>query len=100
MDRNGRTPRQQEALESGIVTRLVSEEKLVDQARTAAVQLAAVPTRALGGAKRLMRNGGNETLETQMEHESQAIADIARTADSREGIAAFVEKRTPKFSGK
>jgi len=90
----------QEALEWGIVTRLVPEEELLDQARTLAVQLAAGPTKALGAAKRLVRSGGNESLETQMEHESQAIANIARTADSSEGIAAFLEKRTPKFSGK
>ena len=90
----------QEALEWGIVTRLVPEEELLDQAHTLAVQLAAGPTRALGAAKRLMRNGVNETLETQMEHESQAIADIARTTDSSEGITAFLEKRPPRFKGK
>jgi len=84
----------------GIATRLMSEEKLVDQARTAAVQLAAVPTRALGAAKRLMHGGGNETLEALMERESQAIADIARTADSGDGSAAFPQKRTAQFSGK
>jgi 2-(1,2-epoxy-1,2-dihydrophenyl)acetyl-CoA isomerase len=90
----------QEALEWGIVTRLVPEEDLLDQAHTLAVQLAAGPTRALGAAKRLMHNGVNETLETQMEHESQAIADIGRTTDSSEGITAFLEKRAPRFKGK
>ena len=69
-------------------------------AQTLAVQLAAGPTKALGTVKRLLHSGWVETLETQMENESQAIADMARTADSIEGITAFLEKRTAKFKGK
>jgi 2-(1,2-epoxy-1,2-dihydrophenyl)acetyl-CoA isomerase len=48
----------------------------------------------------LLHGGWTETLETQMENESQAIANSARTADAREGITAFLEKRTPKYKGK
>jgi 2-(1,2-epoxy-1,2-dihydrophenyl)acetyl-CoA isomerase len=47
----------------------------------------------------LLHTGWNETLETQMEHESQAIASMAKTADTHEGISAFIEKRLPKFKG-
>jgi 2-(1,2-epoxy-1,2-dihydrophenyl)acetyl-CoA isomerase len=46
-----------------------------------------------------MRTGWNETLETQMENESQVIAEITKTQDTQEGIAAFVAKRTPKYKG-
>jgi 2-(1,2-epoxy-1,2-dihydrophenyl)acetyl-CoA isomerase len=89
----------QEALQWGLITRLVPDNELIEQARAIAVQLAAGPTRAYGISKRLLHSGWAETLETQMENESQAIANIARTADAREGITAFLEKRPPKYKG-
>jgi 2-(1,2-epoxy-1,2-dihydrophenyl)acetyl-CoA isomerase len=96
----GRELSAQEAFEWGIVTRVVPDEDLMEEAAGLASQLAAGPTKALGASKRLLHRGWTETLETQMEHEAQTIADIARTADAREGIAAFMEKRSPEFTGK
>ena len=90
----------QEALQWGLVTRVVPDNELLAQARAIAVQLAAGPTRAYGISKRLLHSGWMETLETQMENESQAIANSARTLDAREGITAFLEKRPPKYKGK
>jgi 2-(1,2-epoxy-1,2-dihydrophenyl)acetyl-CoA isomerase len=89
----------QEALEWGMVTRLVPDKDLLVEARAIAGQLAAGPTRAYGISKRLLHNGWVGTLETQMEHESQSIAKSARTEDAHEGITAFLEKRSPKFKG-
>ena len=89
----------QEAVEWGIATRVVPDEELSKNATELTSQLAAGATKALGGAKRLLHIGWTETLETQMENETQTIADIARTADAREGIAAFMEKRSPEFTG-
>lgn len=89
----------QEALEWGIITRVVPDTELLAQAHALAAQLAAGPTKTLGSSKRLLHTGWTETLETQMEHESQTIADMARTADASEGITAFLEKRTAKFGG-
>ena len=90
----------QEALRWGLITRVVPDNELLVQARAIAVQLAAGPTRAYGISKRLLHSGWMETLETQMENESQAIANSARTLDAREGITAFLEKRPPKYKGK
>ena len=90
----------QEALQWGLITRVVPDNELLAQARAIAVQLAAGPTRAYGISKRLLHSGWMETLETQMENESQAIANSARTLDAREGITAFLEKRPPKYKGK
>jgi 2-(1,2-epoxy-1,2-dihydrophenyl)acetyl-CoA isomerase len=94
-----RTFSAQEALEWGMVTRVVSDKDLLAEARAVAAQLAAGPTRAYGASKRLLYSGWTETLETQMEHESQSIANSARTQDAHEGITAFLEKRSPKFKG-
>ena len=88
-----------EAADWGIVTRVVPDAELLKEADALARQLAAGATRALGKAKRLLHHSFSESLETQMEIEAQAIADSARTRDAREGIAAFIAKRKPTFSG-
>jgi 2-(1,2-epoxy-1,2-dihydrophenyl)acetyl-CoA isomerase len=90
----------QEAMEWGIVTRVVPDEDLSENAAALASQLAAGATKALGATKRLLHSSWTETLETQMEHEAQTIAEMASTADGREGIAAFVEKRPAEFTGR
>jgi 2-(1,2-epoxy-1,2-dihydrophenyl)acetyl-CoA isomerase len=89
----------QEAMEWGIVSRVVPDEDLAEEATSLASRLAAGATKALGASKRLLHSGWSETLETQMEYEARTIAEMARTADSREGIAAFVEKRPAEFTG-
>lgn len=89
-----------EAMQLGIVTRIVGAADLLGEARSLATDLAQGPTQAYGAAKRLLHAGWTGTLETQMELETRAIADIARSADTREGIAAFIEKRAAKFSGR
>ncbi len=94
-----RTLSAQEALDWGLVTRVVPEGRLLPEADALAMQLAAAPAKALGAAKRLIQRGASETLETEMENETQTIADLTRTSDTREAIRAFIEKRAPKFTG-
>ena len=89
----------EEAVEWGLATRVTSDEDLVSEAEALARQLAGGATWSLGAAKRLLHGGFNESLETQMEMETRAIADSVRTHDGREGIRAFVEKRQPEFTG-
>lgn len=89
----------QEALQWGLITRVVPDHELLTQSRAIAVQLANGPTQAYGLSKQLLHSGWTETLETQMENESQAIANSARTRDAYEGITAFLEKRPPKYKG-
>ena len=89
----------QEALEWGIVTRVVPDAEVEAAARKLAGELAAGPTRAYGLVKRLVLSSASESLETQMELEAAGIADSAASADGREGIAAFLGKRAPTFRG-
>src|SRR6267154_3138951 len=86
-----------EACEWGIVTEVVPPDSLAARAEALARTLAQGPTGAFGSAKRLLHEGWNQTLETQMELESRAIAEAGGTADGQEGIRAFVEKRKAKF---
>jgi len=89
-----------EACEWGLVTEVVPPEKLGARAEELARSLAQGPTGAFGSAKRLLHSGWNQSLETQMELESRAIAEAGGTADGKEGITAFVEKRKAKFAGR
>jgi len=89
-----------EALEWGLLTKVVADEALLEEAQALASQLAQGPTRAYGQVKQLLATSFSETLETQLELESRGIAAMAGSLDGREGISAFVEKRAPKFRGR
>jgi 2-(1,2-epoxy-1,2-dihydrophenyl)acetyl-CoA isomerase len=89
-----------EALDWGLVTRVVPDEDLQAEARKLALELAAGPTRAYGSVKRLLLLSEGNALEAQMEHEARAISDAARSDDGREGIAAFLAKRRASFEGR
>jgi len=89
----------EEACDWGIVTRVVPEKDLITEARALPGQLAAGPTTAFGETEGLLQSGLCESFEGQMKNESRSISEMARTADGREGISAFVGKRAPKFKG-
>src|SRR5216683_5923375 len=84
-----------EAAEMGLVTRVVPDADLIAEATKFATQLAAGPTAAYGGVKRLLIDSFTNTLEAQMYLEGDYISAMGRTADGREGIASFLAKRPP-----
>ncbi|KQC35537.1 enoyl-CoA hydratase/isomerase family protein [Frankia sp. ACN1ag] len=86
-----------EALEWGLVTRVVPAEELAGEATALAQRIAAGPADSHGAIKRLLVQTFANGLETQMELEAREIARSA-VGDGREGITAFVEKRAPKFT--
>jgi 2-(1,2-epoxy-1,2-dihydrophenyl)acetyl-CoA isomerase len=89
-----------EAMEWGLVSRVVADDQLAAEALRLAREIAQGPTGAFGGVKRVVLRSESETLESQMEIEARAIADAARSADGQEGIRAFLAKRPAKFSGR
>ncbi len=95
-----RTLDAREALDWNLVSRVVPDEDLQTEAEKLAAQLAAGPTRAFGRVKQLLLRSAGDHLETLMEHEARCIADSARGAEGKEGIAAFLGKRAPEFVGK
>jgi 2-(1,2-epoxy-1,2-dihydrophenyl)acetyl-CoA isomerase len=88
-----------EAAEWGIVTRVVPDDDLSATADALAAQLAAGPTLAFGGAKRLVHGSLEHTLDQHLALETEEMARAGRSADGLEGVAAFVDKRAPEFRG-
>ena len=62
-------------------------------------ELAALPTRAVGMTKRLFDHAEHATLDEQLALEAKMQAEATQTADFREGVAGFLEKREPRFDG-
>ncbi|HCU91023.1 MAG TPA: enoyl-CoA hydratase [Gammaproteobacteria bacterium] len=91
----------EQACAIGLVTEVVADEDLLTTARSCACQLAEGPTKAHGEIKRLFADSFNNTLETQMEYETRAIAGLAgSTEDAKGGVAAFVKKEKYTFLGR
>jgi 2-(1,2-epoxy-1,2-dihydrophenyl)acetyl-CoA isomerase len=89
-----------EAHEWGLVSEVVEADSFPARLAERAAELAAGPTRAIAGTKRLFDEAATSTLEEQLEREAEAQVEAAGTEDFREGVAAFGEKRQPKFWGR
>jgi len=89
-----------EAKEMGLITRVVSDDKLGEEALALARQLAAGAPAALANTKRLLWSGIGQGVEAVMHEENNTQAVLSGMADAREGLTAVIEKRTPRFTGR
>ena len=89
----------QEAIEFGLVSRLAPSDSVEHEAIGLATTLAAGPTRAFGAVRRMLRQSFETGLSDQLEAEKESIITASRSDDAKEGIAAFVAKRRPRFRG-
>ncbi len=85
------------ALEWGLVTKVVPEGQVLEEAILTLERLANSSLHSFAWSKKLVTDAWNNTLESQLELERQAISDCAAHPDGQEGIRAFVEKRKPDF---
>ncbi len=83
----------------GLIWRAVDDDKLMDEAKTLAVRLAAGPTKGLGLTKRAIQAAATNSLDEQLDLERDLQREAGRSADYAEGVAAFLEKRRPEFKG-
>jgi len=83
----------------GLIWKCVDDAKLKDEAEKLSMQLASGPTRSLGMIKQAMYASAGNTLAAQLDMERDLQRDIGKGGDYREGVAAFLEKRKPSFTG-
>lgn len=88
-----------DALEMGMINSVVPDDQLMAQAMAMAEKLAAAPTAAIRRIKELLEASATNNYGAQLELERKAQLQSGQTKDFREGVAAFIEKRPPKFVG-
>ena len=95
----GRKVKADEALNMGLVNSVVAADDLEAATMKLASHLASLPGQALALTKRLLNESLERSLEDQLEAEAYAQDTAGRTSDHFEGVTAFIEKRTPEFTG-
>jgi len=83
----------------GLIWKAVEDAQLEAEAEALATALADRPTKALANTKKLLDTSFSAALADQLEREAESQGHMARTADHKEGLAAFMEKRQPGFKG-
>jgi len=96
----GRTLTPPEALAAGIVDDVVPAGELLDRVITRARAYATGPTFAIGRIKQAAVQGFGMRLDEGLKLERQLLIDLFKSADAKEGVTAFVEKRKPSYTGK
>lgn len=89
----------EEALQMGLIYKIFPASFFQEEVLTLATTLAQMPTKALGLTKRLLNESMTNNLKQQLALESDLQIEASSSNDYKEGVTAFVEKRTPEFKG-
>ena len=88
------------AAEWGLIWKAVEDERLDEEVDALAARFAAAPTRGLARIKKMIRESWGHNLEEELDLQRDSMRELGFSDDYREGVAAFMEKRAPRFTGK
>ena len=90
----------EQAAEWGLIWKAVDDDKLDEEVDALAQRFAGGPTRGLAKIKAMIRESWGQSLDAELDRQRDAMRELGYSGDYREGVAAFMEKRQPKFTGK
>ncbi len=90
----------EQAAEWGLIWKCVADDELPGEIEKLARHFAAAPTKGLARMKQAIYGSGQHSLDEQLDMERDFMRELGRSADFREGVAAFLEKRSPRFAGR
>jgi 2-(1,2-epoxy-1,2-dihydrophenyl)acetyl-CoA isomerase len=89
----------EQAMAWGLIWKCVEDDALANEVEALVSQFARAPTLGLARTKQAIYASPDNTFEAQLELERDFMRELGNSADYREGVAAFMEKRTPAFRG-
>ena len=89
----------EQAAEWGLIWKAVDDDKLDEEIDALAAKFAAGPTRGLARIKQMIRESWSQSLDAELDRQRDAMRELGYSSDYREGVAAFMEKRKPNFTG-
>jgi 2-(1,2-epoxy-1,2-dihydrophenyl)acetyl-CoA isomerase len=90
----------EQAADWGLIWKAVDDDALDAEVDALAARFAAGPTRGLAAIKKMIRESWGQSLDAELDRQRDAMRELGYSDDYREGVAAFMEKRKPSFTGK